>query len=81
MMGYGNDMNGWDWLWASGMMVLGVVVLVLAVWAVVSLTRRDRIGESGNMTALGELDSRLARGEIDADEYTRRRDAMHPAGS
>ena len=81
MMGYGNDMNGSDWVWASGMMVVGVVVLILAVWAVVSLTRRDRTGVSGSTTALGELDSRLARGEIDVDEYTRRRDAMHPVGS
>ena len=81
MMGYGNDMNGSDWIWASGMMLIGVVLLALAVWAVISLTQRGRVSDSGSATALGDLDRRLARGDIDVDEYKRRRDAMHPSGS
>jgi putative membrane protein len=80
-MGYGHDMNGSDWVWAPVMMVFWVVVLGIVVWAVIRLAHRDRIGGSGSETALDELDRRLARGEIDVDEYTRRREAMRPRGA
>ena len=80
MMGFGNDVNGWDWGWMVGMMVFWVAVLGVAVWAVLALVRRERMSGGGAPTALEELDRRLARGEIDTDEYKRRREVMRPTG-
>ena len=80
MMGYGNDVNGWDWGWMVGMMVFWVAVLGVAVWAVLALVRRERMSGGGCPTALEELDRRLARGEIDTDEYKSRREVMRPTG-
>lgn len=81
MMGNWHDAGSGDWGWMVAMMGFGLAVLAVAVWAVVSPSRRDRTSRVGGPTALEELDRRLARGEISPDEHKRRRDAMHPAGS
>lgn len=69
MMWNGNYEMGWPmWL----MMILGVI----AVWALVALLVRQSF--SGRRpdalpprpSALAELDARLARGEISAEEYS-----------
>ncbi len=80
-MGYGHDMNGWDWVWGMGMMVFSLVVLGVLVWLAASYIRRDQSGGVVRSTPRDELDRRLARGEIDVEEYTRRRDAMGPIAS
>jgi putative membrane protein len=67
------DGYGWGgWLFGAVMMV-GVWVLIF--WAVVSLVRRPE-SQPTTRTAQQILSERFARGEIDADEYARRRDAL-----
>ena len=70
----------WAW-WQGGLMWLGMIVfwglLIWAVYALVTnLTRKP--GQPG--TTRGEtraiLDQRLARSEIDAEEYQRLRDLI-----
>jgi putative membrane protein len=87
--------GGWAW-WQAGLMWLAMIAFwALLVWAVYALvtgaTRRP--GESGPGEpgqpgdARSILDGRLARGEIDAEEYQRLRDLLdggtgrRPAGS
>lgn len=71
---------GWDhmWGWGWGVMIVGmffwVALVVLLVWLVVSATRRSQHPPSGvGRRALGILDERYARGEIDREEYLARR--------
>lgn len=69
MMGYGVGMIFGPILW---LLVLGLVVA-----GVIWLVRRfdgAAPGDGGSKSsALNELDMRLARGEIDADDYTARK--------
>jgi putative membrane protein len=64
-------------------LLIALVVLVLLVVAIVALFRRQPTdAESSRTSVLSRnptealLAERLARGEIDADEYRRRRDAL-----
>ena len=69
-----HDMNGWNWAWMTTMMLLflGVVAAVVIV-----LARRPTTGaEPRQNTAEDTLRSRLARGEIDVDEYHRLLDTL-----
>jgi putative membrane protein len=87
MMGYG---NGGGWMWAfGGLMMFGVLVLiVVVVWAVVTVTNRAHRGPSGTDAGLAAdaggrvrtrqiLDERYARGELGTEEYTER---LHTLG-
>lgn len=65
-----HDMNGWNWVWMSTMFVVfwGVVAALVIV-----LLRRSTSGaEDRQDTAEETLRQRLARGEIDVEEYHRR---------
>jgi uncharacterized membrane protein len=65
-----------------------VIILALVVWALVLLTRHvnhhylrrpdqdDATSVSETSDALKILNERFARGEIDADEFTQRRDLL-----
>lgn len=73
----GGDAHGWMWLWGTLMIVLFVAVIALVVW----LVARDTHGHtSATMPptpaptdrARAILAERLARGEIDPDEYQER---------
>ena len=76
---------GWAW-WQAGLMWVGMIafwaLLIWAVYAVVkSITTRDagQPEPSGGRPAADPrriLDERLARGEIDSDEYLRLRDVL-----
>ena len=74
-----HDGGGGHWCW-----VIGLVVLVLLVVAIVALFTRRPAGsasppvapEAQRSSAEQVLADRLARGEIDPDEYRRRRDAL-----
>jgi putative membrane protein len=66
MMGYG-PMMGWMWIWS----LLGLAVLAMLVWLAVRLTARP--DATGASPARRFLDDRYARGEIDEEEYRRRR--------
>ena len=77
--------SGWAW-WQAGLMWVGMIafwaLLIWAVYAVVkSITTRDagQPEPSGGRPAADPrriLDERLARGEIDTEEYRRLRDLI-----
>jgi putative membrane protein len=77
-----DDMGLWGWL----MMGVGGLLWIVVVVAVVVLAVRyvgDRQAPppaAQEPSALELLDRRLARGEIDVDDYERRRDAMRAGG-
>ena len=64
---------GWGWgmgLWMLGGLALTIGVVVLIVWAVVSVGRRaDDGGQLPGQTPLDILRERYARGEISAEEF------------
>ena len=72
---------GGHWaFWQGGLMWLGMLVFWgLVIWAIYALvknlTRKTPDSDRGG-DALRILDQRLARGEIDADEYQRLRDLI-----
>lgn len=84
------DNGGTHWgLWIV-MIVAMLIFFAILAWAVVSVIRqRDvhRRGEpqspsgTGSSDALRILDERFARGEIEVDEYTKRRDLLKESGS
>lgn len=59
----------WHWLWMAGVWIVGIAVIV---WAVTAL-----FPSQPRRTAWQILDERFARGELDVDEYRRRRDELH----
>lgn len=76
--GYGHMM---DWGQGYGMMfgpVLWLIVLGLVIVGVIWLVRRLEADapRKSSQSALGELDLRLARGEIDIEEYGARKKAL-----
>jgi putative membrane protein len=87
--------GGWAW-WQAGLMWAGMIAFWgLLIWAAYALitgaTRRPSPSPGGGEHRGDDprriLDERLARGEIDADEYRRLRDVLasgddrSPAGS
>jgi putative membrane protein len=69
----GYDMDGWGWLGMTLMVLLTVAILVLVIWAV---TRRPGEITGREPSAREQLDARLARGEIDTQEYRERLHAL-----
>lgn len=61
---------GWGWIW---MLISWGVVIALVVWAV---HRFSDGGQRQHSSGRQILDERLARGEIDVDEYRRLRDEL-----
>ncbi len=82
MWGHGWDYGpGW-WMW--GLMLLGTIgfwLLVAYIVRTVVLGRRTNEAPSAQTSAepLRLLDERLARGEIDVEEYERTRDILRHA--
>ena len=68
----------WAW-WQGGLMWLGMIVfwglLIWAAYALITNLTRKPGGVSGD-DPVRILDQRLARGEIDAEEYRRLRDLI-----
>lgn len=94
-MHYGgwNDGGGIGWMWVP-MIIMMIAFWGGLAWVVVALVRRPNhalhAGPSGIVAAPAEtrptaqeiLAERLARGEIEPDEYQRRLGALHtPSGS
>lgn len=65
--------SGYGWVW---MLLSWAVIVGLAIWAVTVFSGRDARGRHAPSAARTILDERFARGEIDADEYRRRRDEL-----
>ena len=72
---YSDHMSGSDWGLMVFWIILASVFVVAVVWAITSVARREpRTGVDGSPRSGREiLDERLARGEIDPDEYDRLR--------
>ena len=66
-MWYWHQMGIWGWLM---MLAFWAVVVLLIMWAVRSATTPQQRDEN---SALRILDERLARGDIDREEYEERR--------
>jgi putative membrane protein len=81
VMGWGHDpwmSGGWAAV-ALGMLVFCGLVVALVVWTMRSRlsTRPPASGEEGRATSPDNLlAQRFARGEIDEDEFTRKRAAL-----
>ncbi len=71
----GWNMTGWGWAWMSMGTIVGIVVIALLARAVMdgSGSRRVRAEED---PALEALRRRFAAGEIDEEEFNRRRTAL-----
>ncbi len=77
MMWYwGSGAHWWAWTIGFVLMVAFWGVIVWAIWYLVTSTTRrsDHNGSGGDAKHI--LDERLARGEIDADEYSKLRNLM-----
>jgi putative membrane protein len=83
---------GGHWaFWEAGLMWVGMIVfwglLIWGIFALISSASRGPRDSDRGADARSILDARLARGEIDADEYRRLRDLISsdsprsPAGS
>lgn len=75
MFWYGNS---WSW-WAVTLMWLGMVAFwALVIWAIYALVRgvARASGEGKGDKARAILDERLARGEINDDEYRAKRELI-----
>lgn len=73
-MPYWNQMGNMGWAGGLGMLVL--MMLLLTALIVVAVVLRRRWQPTPDKTARLILDERFARGEIDQDEYERRRGAL-----
>lgn len=74
---------GGHWaFWEVGLMWVGMIafwgLLIWAVYAVLTSTTRKPGQEHRSEDAFRILDERLARGEIDTEEYRRLRDLIGP---
>ena len=80
-------MHGYDMMWGWGgmwfhpvvMILLGVVAVVLIVWlirAIAGKNPKSSSAESSGSSARLILDERYAKGEIDDEDYRRRRAAL-----
>lgn len=68
--------SGWGWGAWLMMTVVMVGFWALVAWVVVSVTRGPSSTQSDVRSAEDILAERFARGEIDEDEFTGRRDAL-----
>jgi putative membrane protein len=79
---YWDHMTGWGWTMMVFWSVVWVGLLGVVIWAAAQWARGGSPGSSPQQppqpskTARELLDERLARGEIDLDEYQRLRDAI-----
>jgi putative membrane protein len=67
----GWDMSGWGWAWMSLWMVLGIAVIGLIVVLVIRQSPPPRSPDEDDPRRI--LQRRFATGEIDQEEYRRRR--------
>ncbi len=69
-----HDMDGWDWVWMTTMMVVfwgGVAAVVIVL-----IRRTGPTDAPPQLTPEETLRGRLGRGEIDIDEYHQRLGAL-----
>jgi putative membrane protein len=72
----GGGGGGW-WMWGGSLLGFVIVVLVVVVVVDFATTSRAAPRQGSSPRSAGEiLAERFARGEIDEDEYRKRRDAL-----
>ena len=81
MMHYGYYDGGAHPLVWGVLFIVALVLAAAAVWVVVSFVHQrgapvQSVPEARGAEALRILDERFARGEIDEDEYSKRRDLL-----
>jgi putative membrane protein len=69
-------MGGWLWLNAVVWLLVIAALAVLIVWLVIRANQPTGPTRTGTDSARRILAERFARGEIDADEYARRRELL-----
>ncbi|MFH8838446.1 SHOCT domain-containing protein [Streptomyces sp. NPDC017868] len=82
MFWYGDGMNGWGWFaMSAGMVLFWGLLITIAVMLFRALDRASHRppGPRPAMSAEQILSERLARGEIDEEEYRRRLTALRSA--
>jgi putative membrane protein len=72
----GNGGAWWAWLIGAVVLVILVGLVVFAVLRMMTSPGTGRTGVSERRSAEDVLAERFARGQIDEDEYRRRRDAL-----
>ncbi|MFF8603141.1 SHOCT domain-containing protein [Streptomyces sp. NPDC015232] len=83
MFWYGDGMNGWGWFaMSAGMVLFWGLLITVAVMLLRSLDRAAQRPRGLGPAASAEqiLGERLARGEIDEEEYRRRLTALRSGG-
>lgn len=71
----GWNMSGWGWGWMSLSMIVGLVVIALVARTVLR-DSGSRTGRTEEEPALETLSRRFAAGEIDEEEFNRKRAAL-----
>jgi putative membrane protein len=72
-----NDMSWWGWTMMIAMTLFWLVVVVaVAVWVARKGGERPLAPAPPEPSATELLDRRLAKGDIDVEEYERRREAL-----
>jgi putative membrane protein len=77
MMGW--YQSGWGWAGFLGMGTMVIVwgaLIALAVWAIARFTRAETPSVTPTESARAVLDRRFAAGDIDLDDYARKRRAL-----
>ena len=78
MMGY-DSMMGWGggaFLGPIFMILFWVLLIAGTVWLVLTISGQNAQRQAPRSSALAILEERLARGEIDVDEYKARKTAI-----
>ena len=81
--------GGWTIVMMLGMLIFWTAVVVAIIWAIHSSSSSNVPGAGSQTSGLGAsagdpediLANRLARGEIDADEYTNRLEVLRSTSS
>ncbi|MEV5973140.1 SHOCT domain-containing protein [Streptomyces sp. NPDC051921] len=82
MFWYGDGMNGWGWFaMSAGMVLFWGLLITIAVMLFRTLDRASQRPRGSRPATSAEqiLGERLARGEIDEEEYRRRLTALRSA--
>ncbi|MGW5063642.1 SHOCT domain-containing protein [Streptomyces sp. NPDC004096] len=79
MFWYDHDVSGWGWFaMSAGMILFWALIITVAVLLFRALNRRqEHPGTPAAAAPEDILRERLARGEIDEDDYRRRLNALH----
>jgi putative membrane protein len=72
-MMHGWDVSGWGWVWMSVWMVFGVLAVALLVLLITRGVTQGTTQAKPEDDAVAVLRRRFAAGEIDQEEFRRRR--------